>query len=129
MLRTAALLVTVLAATSAHAGGCQIREALLDHQRLDNLLVQKFDHVWYGTKVTSDFNPVDLRLVSERLPSGSALLFYQLSTDQFAWFPIAEVATGKIPRREAPSELCIWLIDQSGVVAEVRTELRDATSR
>src|ERR1044071_9121181 len=93
-----AVLATASSAQLARATGCDIRRALLDHQKLDNLLAQKFDHVWYGTRVTADFNPVDLDFVASRLPFKAALLFYRLSTDEFAGFPIAEVATGKIPR-------------------------------
>lgn len=104
------------------AAACDVEDAVESHQRLDNMLSQKFDHYVYGTEPAPGFRAVPLATLTGLLEPGTALLFYQLSSDTIAEFAFAEAVQGQSMRAallsQPPRRLCIWLIDRSGVVAE-----------
>jgi formylglycine-generating enzyme required for sulfatase activity/CHAT domain-containing protein len=105
---------------------CDLRAAVVDHQRLDNMLSQKFDHYVYGSKPSKNFVPTSFDTVIGAIPPRAALLFYQLSSDEYGEFDIATAISGSMReslRDRPPRYLCTWLIERGKLVAEAVTPL------
>jgi len=112
-----ALIFATAAVPSARAD-CQLERAAERHQRFDNFLEQKFDHVWYGTEPSSDYRPLPITQVIHRLPPRTAVLFYELSTEIDFVHPNHPTVT-----RVPPQSMCAWLFDREDRVVQVETPL------
>jgi hypothetical protein len=116
--------ISLLATESTRGANCNLAVASEKHQRLDNFLQQKFDHYWYGTQPTADYRSVPLREITRSLPTGTAVLFYELSSETDFIHPV-EATVSRVP----PQFMCVWLLDGIGRVIEVETPLDESDGR
>lgn len=110
--------VTLFTIRPSYGANCDLKQAVETHQRLDNFLEQKFDHVWYGTKPTTNYRAQTLEDITHALPADSAILFYALSTEPDFISP-----PNPILDRTSPKFLCVWLLDRSLPVTEAEIAL------
>jgi hypothetical protein len=96
-----ALLFAPDAMQPARAADCNLKKAVEQHQRFDNLLEAKFEHYWYGTETSPSLRTIPLDDIIEELPRRTAILFYDISA----------------------GSLCVSLIDRDRHVIEAQTPM------